>query len=140
MYSSSLNLYCPIFNVLQYALHPPAVIIEYQHRLIRNLTQLRLAILCITHSFHPLPDRDRSRIASGLLVRRLPPLSDELTSLRTGHTSQALPRQVLGGDGEIRTHGPYYYGRQVSNLLPSATRPRLLILAVPAGNDPAPHA
>ena len=30
-----------------------------------------------------------------------------------------------GGDGEIRTHGPYYYERQVSNLLPSATRPRL---------------
>ena len=32
------------------------------------------AIIPITHSFHPLPDRDRSRIASGLLVRRLPPL------------------------------------------------------------------
>ena len=28
----------------------------------------------ITHSFHPLPDRDRSRIASGLSVRRLPPV------------------------------------------------------------------
>ena len=27
MYSSSLNRYYPIFNVLQYALHPPAVII-----------------------------------------------------------------------------------------------------------------
>jgi hypothetical protein len=27
MYSSSLNRYDPIFNVLQYALHPPAVII-----------------------------------------------------------------------------------------------------------------
>ena len=25
-------------------------------------------------TFHPLPDRDRSRIASGLLVRRLPPV------------------------------------------------------------------
>ena len=30
MYSSSLNRYDPIFNVFQYALHPPAVIIEYQ--------------------------------------------------------------------------------------------------------------
>ena len=28
----------------------------------------------ITHSFHPLPDRDRSRIASGIWVRRLPPV------------------------------------------------------------------
>ena len=27
MYSSSMNRYDPIFNVLQYALHPPAVII-----------------------------------------------------------------------------------------------------------------
>jgi hypothetical protein len=27
MYSSSMNRYYPIFNVLQYALHPPAVII-----------------------------------------------------------------------------------------------------------------
>ena len=32
------------------------------------------AIVPITHSFHPLPDRDRSRIASGLWVRRLPPV------------------------------------------------------------------
>jgi hypothetical protein len=32
------------------------------------------AIIPITHSFHPLPDRDRSRIASGLWVRRLPPV------------------------------------------------------------------
>ena len=29
----------------------------------------------ITHSFHPLPDRDRSRIASGLWVQRLPPVA-----------------------------------------------------------------
>jgi hypothetical protein len=28
----------------------------------------------ITHSFHPLPDRDRYRIASGLWVQRLPPV------------------------------------------------------------------
>ena len=32
------------------------------------------AIIPITHSFHPLPDRDRSRIASGLWVQRLPPV------------------------------------------------------------------
>ena len=61
-------------NVFKNALHPPAVIIVHQHRLIRNLTHLRLAILCITHTFHPLPDRDRSRIASGLSVQRLPPV------------------------------------------------------------------
>ena len=30
MYSSSMNRYDPIFNVLQYALHPPAVIIVHQ--------------------------------------------------------------------------------------------------------------
>jgi hypothetical protein len=29
------------------------------------------------------------------LVKRLPPLSDELTSLRTGHTIQTLLRRVL---------------------------------------------
>ncbi len=32
------------------------------------------AIIPITHSFHPLPDRDRYRTASGLWVRRLPPV------------------------------------------------------------------
>ena len=32
------------------------------------------AIIPLTRTFHPLPDRDRSRIASGLWVRRLPPV------------------------------------------------------------------
>ena len=32
------------------------------------------AIIPITHSFHPLPNRDRSRTASGLSVQRLPPV------------------------------------------------------------------
>ena len=32
------------------------------------------AIMPITRTFHPLPDRDRYRIASGLWVRRLPPV------------------------------------------------------------------
>ena len=38
--------------------------------------------------------------------------------------SQVSYTPKIGSDGEIRTHGPYYYERQVSNLLPSATRPR----------------
>ena len=53
------------------------------------------AIIPFTRTFHPLPNKDCSRVANGLLVKRLPPLSDELTSLRTGHTIQALPRRVL---------------------------------------------
>ena len=32
------------------------------------------AIIPLTRTFHPLPDRDRSRIASGLWVQRLPPV------------------------------------------------------------------
>lgn len=34
----------------------------------------RLVQRLVTHTFHPLHDRVRSRIASGLSVRRLPPL------------------------------------------------------------------
>lgn len=55
--------------ILKNALHPPAVIISHQaprHLSVKQHT--------ITHDFHPLPDRDRSRIASGLSVRRLPPV------------------------------------------------------------------
>ena len=103
-----MNRYDPIFNVLQYALHPPAVIIAYQHRLIRNLTQLRLAILCITHAFHPLPDRDRSRIASGLLVRRLPPLVVTLL---------LIVRVTLSGD--TRNVLAEYVGIEPTHRLPS---------------------
>lgn len=33
-------------------------------------------------------------------------------------------RAEIGGDGEIRTHGTCCHVRQVSNLLPSTTRPR----------------
>ena len=42
----------------------------------------------------------------------------------------------IGGDGEIRTHGPICMSRQVSNLLPSATRPRHLKLVRPVGLEP----
>ena len=51
----------------QNALRPPAVIIAHQeHRSFVRQT--------ITHAFHPLPGRDRYRIASGLSVQRLPPV------------------------------------------------------------------
>jgi hypothetical protein len=45
------------------ALHPAAVIVVHQ------------TFGVITRTFHPLPDRDRYRIASGLSVRRLPPVT-----------------------------------------------------------------
>ena len=53
------------------------------------------AIIALPCTFHPLPDRNRYRIASGLSVQRLPPVSNELTSLPVGHSSQALPWLVL---------------------------------------------
>ena len=49
---------------------PPAVIIVYQ-----KFRQVAPTSLFITYTLHPLPDRDRSRIASGLSVQRLPPVA-----------------------------------------------------------------
>jgi hypothetical protein len=46
-------------NVFIYALRPPAVIIVYQ-----KFRQVASTSLFITYTLHPLPDRDRSRIAS----------------------------------------------------------------------------
>ena len=48
------------------ALRPPAVIIAHQAPGPPNT---------ITHALHPLPDRDRSRIASALSVGSVPPLA-----------------------------------------------------------------
>ena len=46
-----------------------------------------------------------------------------LSLARTQATITSYP-QKLGGNGEIRTLGTHYCVRQVSNLLPSSTRPR----------------
>ena len=56
------------------------------------------AIMPITHSFHPLPDRDRYRIASGLWVRRLPPVAVTLLLIvwvtLSGDTRNVLAEHV----------------------------------------------
>ena len=50
-------------NVFIYALRSPAVIVVYQ-----KFRQVASTSLFITYTFHPLPDRDRSRIANAGLV------------------------------------------------------------------------
>jgi len=78
-----------------------------------------------SHILHPLPDRDRYRVANAVSGLNSTARECHFTSHRVGpHYPVTLERS--GGDGEIRTHGAYYYARQVSNLLPSATRPHLL--------------
>ena len=52
-----------------------------------------------------------------------------LSLARTQATITSYP-QKLGGNGEIRTLGTHYCVRQVSNLLPSTTRPRFLVVIV----------
>jgi len=80
------------------ALHPPAVIVVHQ-----KFRQVSPTSLFITRTFHPLPDRDRSRIASGLWVRRLPPVL--VTALLiVWVTLSGDTRNVLGGDDRIRTY------------------------------------
>jgi len=53
-------------NVFIYALRPPAVIIVYQ-KFGQQVNDSPISLF-ITYTFHPLPDRDRSRIASAGLV------------------------------------------------------------------------
>jgi hypothetical protein len=80
-----------------YALRPSAVIISHQHRLILDPTQLRLGILYITHDFHPLPDRDRSRIANAGQARPEPPVLVTVLLIVWDHTIRRHPER-LGAD------------------------------------------
>ena len=58
--TSGLQSPCaPVITISPIALHPSAVIISHQAPRTPDT---------ITHDLHPLPDRDRSRIASGLSV------------------------------------------------------------------------
>ena len=68
------------------ALHPPAVIVVHQ------------TFGVITRTLHPLPDRDRSRVANGLWVQRLPPV-DVTQLLIVWVTLSGDTRNVLGGAG-----------------------------------------
>jgi len=67
----------------------------------------------------------------------VPPRTRTLTDGFGDRGAAITPGIRIGGDGEIRTHGPICMSRQVSNLLPSATRPRHLKLVRPAGLEPA---
>jgi hypothetical protein len=49
-------------NVFIYALRPPAVIIAHQ-KFGQQVNDSPISLF-VTHAFHPLPDRDRSRIAN----------------------------------------------------------------------------
>jgi hypothetical protein len=80
-------------------------------------------IHCAT--FHPLPDRDRSRIASGLSVGRLPPLRvTSLLILRVTVSANQAERR-----GEATVAGPSALARKCPGGVASN-------LAVLGGNDP----
>lgn len=96
------------------ALHPAAVIILHQaprHLSVKQHT--------ITHSLHPLPDRDRYRVANATSVRVVPPLGvTPLLILRVIVSANKAERS--GGSDRDRTYCdlrrrsysplPYHYG------------------------------
>ena len=66
-------------NVFVYALRPPAVIIS----------QILHALYCLRiHNLHPLPDKDRSRIANAVSGLNSTTRSCHTTSHRLGQTIQ----------------------------------------------------
>ena len=93
------------------------------------------AIIPLIYTLHPLPDQKEFSQCQRPLGSKTTTRSCHTTSHPAGHSIRRHPERS-GGDGEIRTHGTCCHIRQVSNLLPSATRPRLLCLVRPLGIEP----